>query len=121
AASVAGEAGADVTLVEREKALGGQVLLAEKLPNRSEFGGAATNLTAEAKRAGVDIRTGTEFTSEHLDELRPDLVVGTTDSSDRDTDFENLDSPRVLTARQYLVDTPELPQGGVLIADWRGD
>src|SRR5699024_8664691 len=44
AASVAAEAGADVTLVEREKALGGQVLLAEKLPHRSEFGGAATNL-----------------------------------------------------------------------------
>jgi 2,4-dienoyl-CoA reductase-like NADH-dependent reductase (Old Yellow Enzyme family) len=121
AASVAAEAGADVTLVEREKALGGQVLLAEKLPHRSEFGGAATNLTAEAKRAGVDIRTGTEFTSEHLDELRPDLVVFATGSADRDPDFEIVDSPLVLTARQYLVDTPELPQGGVLIADWRGD
>ncbi len=121
AAAVAAEAGAKVTLVERERALGGQVLLAEKLPHRAEFGGAATNLTAEAKRAGVDIRTGTEFTSAHLDELRPDRVILATGSTDRDPDFEIVDSPLVVTARQYLTDVPDLPQGGVLIADWRGD
>lgn len=121
AAAVAAEAGAHVTLLEREKALGGQVLLAEKLPHRSEFGGAATNLTAEAKRAGVEIRNGTEFSSSHLDELRPDQVIFATGSADRDPDYEIVDSPLVLTSRQYLTDMPDLPQGGVLIADWRGD
>ena len=47
AAAVAAERGHDVTLYEAAGRLGGQVLLAERLPGRAEFGGAITNLSRE--------------------------------------------------------------------------
>ena len=121
AAAVAAEAGAHVMLLERKTALGGQVLLAEKLPHRTEFGGAATNLTAEARRAGVDIHTNTELNADHIVSFQPDQVIVATGSIDREPDYEIVDSPTVLTTRQYLTTQDELSRGGVLIADWKGD
>ena len=58
AAAVAAERGHDVTLHEAGRWVGGQVLLAQKLPGRAEFGGVVTNLQGEAERAGVRIVTG---------------------------------------------------------------
>ena len=55
AAAVAAERGHVVTLYEAGPRVGGQVLLAERLPDREEFGGAATNLLREAERAGAEI------------------------------------------------------------------
>ncbi len=51
AAAVAAARGHRVTLYEAGRRVGGQVLLAEMLPGRAEFGGVITNLAGEA-RAG---------------------------------------------------------------------
>jgi monoamine oxidase len=53
AAAVAAQRGHEVTLYEASAQLGGQVLLAQLLPRRSEFGGASTNLQREMELAGV--------------------------------------------------------------------
>lgn len=123
AAAVAAEAGAEVLLVEREPRVGGLVHLAEKLPFRAEFGGASTNLEAEARRAGAEIRTSSEITTELLAEFQPDQVILATGSVERPTRVELLDEPLIMTARDFL--TPgsgvEIPRGGVLVADWKGD
>ena len=58
AAAVAAERGHRVTLVEAGRRVGGQVLLAQELPERAEIGGAVDNLLAEARRSGVEIVTG---------------------------------------------------------------
>jgi NADPH-dependent 2,4-dienoyl-CoA reductase/sulfur reductase-like enzyme len=58
AAAVAAQRGHHVTLLEAGSRLGGPVLLAEELPGREEFGGAATNLVTEIARAGVEVRLG---------------------------------------------------------------
>ncbi len=121
AAAVAAEAGATVLLVEKQKRVGGQVHLAEKLPFRAEFGGAATNLEAEARRSGVEIRTGTELSEAVIEDFAPDQIILATGSCDRELQIELMDEPELLTVRQYLKDDPELPRGGVLIADWKGD
>ncbi|GAA2093443.1 MULTISPECIES: FAD-dependent oxidoreductase [Brevibacterium] len=121
AAAVAAEAGAEVLLVERERRVGGQVLLAERLPHRAEFGGAVTNLEAEARRAGASILTGAPLCEEMLDSFAPDQVLLATGSTDREPAVELIDEPEILTARQFLAETHELARGGVLIADWKGD
>ena len=56
AAAVAAEIGNDVTLYEADRRLGGQALLAQLLPHRSEFGGIVTNLSREVELAGVAVR-----------------------------------------------------------------
>ena len=56
AAVIAARRGHHVRLVEADGRCGGQVLRAEKLPGREEFGGAATNLQRELDRSGVEVR-----------------------------------------------------------------
>lgn len=121
AAAVAAEQGDDVVLCEQEPHLGGAVLLAQELPYRAEFGGAATNLSAEARRAGVDIRTSTTVTQEVLDGLAPDHVIVATGAVQRMPLLEVDDEAVVVGARDYLSTQPGLPAGRVLVTDWKGD
>ena len=121
AAAVAAEGGAEVLLVEQSRRLGGQVALAEKLPTRAEFGGASTNLEAEARRAGVDIRLNTEATQSLVDGLCPQHVVVATGSQDRQYGFEIVDEPVIHTVRELLENDITLPKGKVVVADWKGD
>ncbi|MDN5806443.1 MAG: NADH:flavin oxidoreductase [Brevibacterium sp.] len=121
AAAVAAEAGDEVVLCEREPHLGGAVLLAQELPYRSEFGGAATNLSAEARRAGVDIRTSTPVTQGILNEVAPEHVIVATGAKQRMPHLEVDDEAVVIGARDYLRARPTLPAGRVLVSDWKGD
>lgn len=121
AAAVAAEQGDDVVLCEREPHLGGAVLLAQMLPYRSEFGGAATNLSAEAQRAGVDIRTSTPVTQSIVDEIAPDHVIIATGARQRMPHLEIADDAVVIGARDYLSTEPNLPRGRILVTDWKGD
>lgn len=121
AAAVAGEQGDEVVLCEKEPHLGGAVLLAQELPYRSEFGGAATNLTAEAARAGVDIRTSTPVTRALIDDIVPDHVIVATGAQQRLPALEIADDSLVIGARDYLREDPNLPTGRVLVTDWKGD
>lgn len=121
AAAVAAEQGAEVVLCEKEPHLGGAVLLAQELPYRSEFGGAATNLTAEAIRAGVDIRTSAPVTQETVAAIAADHVIVATGAEQRMPALEIADDAVVIGARDYLRDGPTLPPGRVLVTDWKGD
>ena len=59
AAAVAAECGHRVALHEATRRLGGQVLLAQLLPDRAEFGGMVANLRREMQLAGVDVHLRT--------------------------------------------------------------
>ncbi|WP_211979044.1 FAD-dependent oxidoreductase [Brevibacterium sp. W7.2] len=121
AAAVAAEQGDDVVLCEAEPHLGGAVLLAQTLPYRAEFGGAATNLSAEAARAGAELRTSTPVTQEILAEVAPDHVIVATGAVERMPTLEIADDALVIGAREYLSEQPRLPAGRILVADWKGD
>ena len=82
AAAVAAECGHEVTLFEAGEGPGGQVLVAARLPGRSEFGRLATNLAGEARRAGVRIVTGRAVTRALAEERKPDLLVVATGAKD---------------------------------------
>ena len=61
-ADTAAAAGHAVTLLEREDALGGQLRLAGRLPNRGNWLELAEDMAAALERRGVDVRLGVEAT-----------------------------------------------------------
>ncbi len=119
AAAVAAARGHDVEVWEAASRIGGQVLLAQHLPRRSEFGGLIENLQAEAVRAGVRIRTSLPATIESLTDAGPDEIFIATGATPYRPEFE-LGEGVVLDAWQVIRGEP-LPDGPVLVADWRCD
>ena len=120
AAAVAAERGHFVTLFEAAPRVGGQVLLAEQLPDRQEFGGATSNLLWEAERAGVEIVTKTTVDMALVREGQPDVVIVATGARPRHPEIEALGSPVILDAWQ-VIRGAELPDGRIVVADWNGD
>ena len=120
AATVAAQRGHRVTLYEAARRVGGQVLLAERLPGRAEFGGVVTNLAGEAERAGVQVVTGTTVDLEVIRRERPDVVIVATGAGPRHPPMELSGDAVVLDAWQVLRGA-EIPDGRLVVADWRCD
>ena len=120
AAAVAAQRGHRVTLFETHRRVGGQVLLAERLPGRAEFGGAITNLQGEAERAGVEIVTGVRVDAGFICKRSADVVIVATGSISRKPEIEVNDDPVLLDARD-VIGGAEVPSGRVVVADWRCD
>jgi 2,4-dienoyl-CoA reductase-like NADH-dependent reductase (Old Yellow Enzyme family) len=120
AAAVAAQRGHRVTLFEARRRVGGQVLLAERLPGRAEFGGAITNLQGEAERAGAEIVTGVRVDAGFVRKRSADVVIVATGSISRKPDVEVNDDPILLDARD-VIEGAEVPSGRVVVADWRCD
>lgn len=120
AAVVAAERGHDVTVYEAERHPGGQVLLAQVLPGRAEFGGAVTNLLGEVERAGVQVVTGTRVDVDLVRAERPDAVVVATGAKPYRPELELTDEMPTVDAWQ-VIRGEELPRGKVVVTDWRSD
>ena len=120
AAAVAAERGHRVVLYEAKGRVGGQVLLAERLPERQEFGGAVTNLASEARRAGVKIVTNTFVDAAFVRTQGPDVAIVATGAKPRHAPMEILGKPTVLDAWQVIAGA-SVPAGRVVVADWNGD
>ena len=120
AAAVAAARGHDVTLHEAHDRLGGQVLLAQRLPGREEFGGVATNLEAEARRAGVRVATRSTVDGTLVARERPDVVVVATGALPYRPPLEVLGEPAIYDAWEVLRGASPC-QGHVAVVDWGGD
>ena len=79
-AAVARSRGHRVTLLEREKRLGGHLRLLMALPTRKEWGTAIDNLERAMEVAGVEVRLGEEATPDLIEREKPDTVVVATGS-----------------------------------------
>ncbi len=119
AAVIAAERGHQVTLHERERRLGGQVLLAEALPGRAEFGGVTSNLERELERAGVDVRLGSELDRDGLLALSPQQVIIATGARSRLLEVE-VEGTALLDAWAVIAGA-SVPGNRVVIADWSCD
>lgn len=75
AARVSRSRGHNVILFERNAAVGGQINLAAKAPQREQMAGIVRWFDLETKRLGVDRRLETEATPDMVLSERPDIVV----------------------------------------------
>ena len=120
AAAVAAQRGHQVTLYEAASQLGGQVLLAQLLPRRSEFGGASTNLQREMQLAGVEVLRNTRVDRALVEREQPDLVIIASGARPYWPEFERGGELQVVDAWQVLRDEVQLGRS-VVVADWRCD
>ena len=120
AAAVAASRGHRVMLCEAGPRLGGQALLAQLLPGRSEFGGIVTNLARELELAGVTVRLGTRVDRALVEAENPDAVIVATGAEPSAPEIEGADEGHVVNAWQVL--RGEVNVGpSVLVADFRCD
>ncbi len=128
AARVAALKGHDVTLYEKANELGGQALLAEKLPGREEMGGLIRWQKIQLPQVGVNIVTGTAATAQMILDQKPDAVVvatGATWMRNGYTGMSHLEvagwqQDNVVTADEVVSGKAEVGKN-VLIWDGRGD
>ncbi|MGB7192701.1 MAG: NADH:flavin oxidoreductase [Collimonas pratensis] len=81
AARVARERGHEVVLFERSEAVGGQINLAAKAPQREQMAGIVRWFDMETKRLGIDRRLGVNADEAMILAERPDIVVLATGGS----------------------------------------
>ncbi len=75
AAELLAKRGFKVTVFEKENFLGGQVDLAVKPPHKDKLYWCIEDLAAACKKLGVEIKIGTEATSEMIDKINPYAVI----------------------------------------------
>ncbi len=120
AAAVAAERGHQIILCEKSAGLGGQVLLAQALPGRAEFGVMVDNLRREMDLHGVEIRLNTLVDSTLIAAENPDAIIIATGASPYHPDLEFSTEMQTVDAWQVLK-TEVKPGASVVIADWRCD
>ncbi|MBT4519357.1 MAG: FAD-dependent oxidoreductase [Halieaceae bacterium] len=124
AAAVAAQRGHSVCLCEASSQLGGQALLAQLLPGRSEFGAIVDNLHQEMTQADVQIRLNTPVDRAMIEKEQPDVVFIATGA----TPFHPKDElGMALSNDVHVVDAWQILRGEavagskVVVADWRCD
>jgi 2,4-dienoyl-CoA reductase-like NADH-dependent reductase (Old Yellow Enzyme family)/thioredoxin reductase len=102
AAFEAARLGHQVTLFEKEDETGGQLRFASKAPFKDHYGVWASWLTAQVKKKGVILRTGTEVTESMISEGNPDAVILASGGKQVEPDIPGIDLPLVHNAWQVL-------------------
>ena len=120
AAVTAAQRGFKVQLFEQSGQLGGQALLAQRLPGREEFGGLITNLEYELKHSDVDVSSGVEVTSELIQQQNADHVLLATGALAFTPQLEMLDDDMTVRFDELLLGNASVGNR-VIVADWRGD
>ena len=114
AAYEAARLGHPVTLFEKEEATGGQLRFACKSPFKSAYGEWGTWLTAQAKKIGVKILTGTEVTDRMIEEGNPEAVILATGGEKIVPALPGIALPMVCDAWQIL-SGEVAPKGHILV------
>ena len=102
-ASTAQERGHEVTLFEKSSALGGQFLLAQKIPGKAEFAETIRYFTNRMKRSGVMINYETEVNRALLLDGKYDLVVVATGVQPREVNIPGIEHGKVLTYPEVIL------------------
>ncbi|KAA0108247.1 FAD-dependent oxidoreductase [Mycolicibacterium sp. P9-22] len=122
AAVTAARRGHRVSLYEASGRMGGQVLLAERLPHRTEFGGAATNLISEIEKLDIEVHTRVAVDAELVAQERPGVVILATGAKPYRPALELDDALPVHDAWDVIGNNAaDLPKGRIVVADWRCD
>jgi 2,4-dienoyl-CoA reductase-like NADH-dependent reductase (Old Yellow Enzyme family) len=120
AAIVAASRGHIVEIFEKSAQLGGNVLMAQQLPGREEFGGVATNLTRELQGTTAKIHLNQEVTVQTVTEFAADIVIMASGSVPRKANLELDDKTDIIYAHD-IIENDVKTANSVVIADWRCD
>ena len=119
AAAVAARRGHQVTLLERESRLGGQVASAVRVTNRAEFGDIVRNLVHETTQLNVTVKTGIAANADIVLAERPDAVIVATGSMPDRAAIPGADGPEVVDVTDILSGAT-MPFKRVMIIDRLG-
>ena len=119
--------GHEVTLLERDEVLGGQVNLILRTPGRDEFGWVIRDLEVQLRKAGVDVRLGMEASVAAVSELEPGGVIVATGAVPSRTGFSSVnplveqlpgaDAENVVTGWDVLLGSATLGERVVVLDD----
>ena len=116
-ARVAALRGHAVVLFEKERELGGQVLVAARTPARGDYAGIVRFLVRQVERLGVECRLSIEAGVESVLAEAPDAVVVATGSHPHVPALPGLDGKHVVTDRDVLLDRVEVGERVVVVDD----
>lgn len=105
--------GHQVSLFEKERKAGGNILFACKAPHKEIYGDWIEYLQKQVIKAGVTIQTGTTVTEEMIDEGRPDAVILATGGEKLIPPVDGIDLPFVYDAWQILGES--IPVGKTML------
>lgn len=116
AAELMAKRGFKVTVFEKNNVLGGQVDLAVKPPHKDKLYWCIEDLATACKKAGVEIKLGTEATKELLSELMPYAVICATGAYAVKPKFiQGYDRANVYTTTEILDGTVKLSEQKVAV------
>jgi len=119
AAKTAGQRGHDVTLYEKEDALGGQVAIAMKGSGREELGVIIRNERNQLRELNIPVVTGRTVTPEFVLQETPDAVIVATGSVPKTNPVPGADSADVFNVWQVFQGEADIAGRGdrVLLID----
>ncbi|MCZ4352098.1 NADPH-dependent 2,4-dienoyl-CoA reductase [Roseovarius aestuarii] len=95
AAITAAQRGHDVTLLDRDTRIGGQLNMARVIPGKEEFHGLVDWFSAMLKQTGVHLSLGVDVTDDKMDGF--DDIIIATGVAPRDPGIPGQDGPNVVT------------------------
>jgi pyruvate/2-oxoglutarate dehydrogenase complex dihydrolipoamide dehydrogenase (E3) component len=101
-ARVASLRGHEVTIFEREKELGGQLLLAATPPGKEKMLWFKDYLTTQLEKQGVEVKLGVEVTPEMIDKQKPEALIVAAGAQPLVPDIPGIKDERVVSAWDVL-------------------
>ena len=115
AALEAGRRGHHVTLFESASQIGGQFVLAAKIPGKEDYGLSLQSYAAQLADCGVEVRTGTAVDLDALKRANFDEIIVSTGITPRLLDIPGGDDPRVVGYTKILDGTVKAGERVVII------
>ena len=115
AARVAAERSHDVTLYEKEAILGGQLILAVITPNKELMEKLRKYLIYQNQKLGVNLVLNNKISLPALKEIRPDVVVVATGSSEAPPEIPGIDNDNVFSNEDVLTGRTRVGENVVII------
>ncbi len=115
AAIVAAKRGHNVTLVEKDEDIGGQLALTAAPPGREEFAALLRYYRVELERQKINLKLKTPATLDMIKDDMPDEIILATGSEPLVPELPGVDRPEVATAWQVLTDEANLGKKVVVV------
>ena len=115
AARLAALRGHEVTLLEKERALGGQFLAAASPPKKQDIKDSIESLAREVREAGVKVELGVEANAERVRGRGPDVVILATGSTPNWLEAKGMNLLPVFSAQDVLLGKKEVTGQKVLM------